>query len=95
MFVLLYRTVDEGSKGGRIAIRGLGVLQEATRALEWVVLWWYFFTQAREAMKLIGIAELLLWVLLLGGWVWTEVDDWVKLRRMWMKFGKVVAAKRE
>ena len=76
-------------------MRGLGVLQEITRALEWVVLGCYLFTQYGEARNLMSTGELVFWALLLVGWGWTEVDDWMKLRSMWKKFGKVVREKRE
>jgi hypothetical protein len=33
--------------------------------------------------------------LLLIGWGRTEVDDWMKLRSIWKRFGNVVGEKRE
>ena len=95
IFALLYRILTAESKGATILVRGLGVLQECTRALEWLMLGWYLFTQWGEARRLLGPGELMFWGALLAGWVWTEVDDFVKLRAMTRKFGSKKAQKME
>ena len=95
IFVLFYRTLPVEGRAARWLVRGLGVTQELTRALEWAVVGWYLLAQLGEARRLVGTGELIFWGLLLVGWVWTEIDDWVKLRSMWKKFGRKVDEKRE
>ncbi|KAG0649847.1 hypothetical protein D0Z07_3639 [Hyphodiscus hymeniophilus] len=95
VFVLFHRILPTDNRGTRMVVRGLGILQEFTRLLEWSLMGWYLFTQRGEVSRLLGVWEMVFWAFLLAGWVWTEVDDWFKLRSMWKKFGGKVDEKRE
>jgi hypothetical protein len=95
VFMLLYRILPPESNGAKYVVRGLGVFQQCTRALEWTMLGGDHFMQRGEVSRLMGIWDIMPWGLLLVGWILTEFDDWVKLRTMWRKFERNVNEKRD
>jgi hypothetical protein len=87
LMVVAYRLAPEDKRWAVRLVKVLGWGSEAARGVEWIVLFSFLGSSYGELLEIPGRYELAGWILAVVLWAWTEVDDFVKIRAMALKFG--------
>jgi hypothetical protein len=88
LMVFAYRICSLEKDSSKFLVRVLARGSEIARGVQWIVLWGFILLNLESFAKLLYTWEKFIWVLALAGWVWTEIDDVVKLNAMARNFGR-------